>query len=449
MTPKFKKGSPAYPSNYRPISLTCTCCKILESLIANDLLDFLISHKLISSQQHGFLKKHSTCTNLLESLNDWTISLSNHNSVTICYIDFQRAFDVISHNKLLHKLAAYGISANLLFWIKSFLTDRFHCVRINSFLSSYLPVRSGVPQGSVLGPLLFNLFINDITDQFNTNVTTKLFADDVKMYTNLNFPLAVSNFQAHLNLIQDWATTWQLNISYNKCNITELGRHPSSAPYHLNNFTIKHISGGTDLGVHFESNLNFKIHIKEITTRALQRSALVRRCFLSRTTDNLIKAYITYIRPLVEYASVIWSPSHITLINAIEKVQKNFTKRLPGLKNYPYSERLNILKIQSLEHRRLLADLTFCYNIVHGLSAVTFDSMFKFRNNRALRGHSLSLEIPLTKNNLSKFFFSSRVVPPWNSLPDSLVLASNVKIFKYNLKKINLSKFLSFPSVFE
>ena len=113
VTPILKKGNPADPSNYRPIALTCTCCKILESIIANELTNFLIDHKLISKAQHGFLKKHSTVTNLLESVNDWTLSLSNHNPVAIVYIDFQRAFDSVSHVKLVHKLSGYGIHGNL------------------------------------------------------------------------------------------------------------------------------------------------------------------------------------------------------------------------------------------------------------------------------------------------------------------------------------------------
>ena len=151
---------------------------------------------------------------LLESLNDWTISLSNKQTVVVGYIDFQRAFDVISHNKLLHKLSSYGISGNLLRWISSFLTNRFHSVRINSHLSSYLPVLSGVPQGSVLGPILFNLFIMIYQTISLLTSLFKLFADDLKLYTQISSIHSTLNFQKHLDIISDWSKTWQINISY-------------------------------------------------------------------------------------------------------------------------------------------------------------------------------------------------------------------------------------------
>ena len=136
ITPIFKKGAPSDPANYRPIALTCTCSKILETIISNELTHYLFEHKLISSQQHGFLKRHSTSTNLLESINDWSIAISNRHSVNIAYIDYKSAFDCISHSKLLIKLSSYGIYGNLYLWIKSFLSSRTQAVKINSVLSS-------------------------------------------------------------------------------------------------------------------------------------------------------------------------------------------------------------------------------------------------------------------------------------------------------------------------
>ena len=451
ITPKFKKGLPSDPSNYRPISLTCTCCKIMESIITSELLQYLSTHNLISKNQHGFLKKHSTNTNLLESLNDWSISLSNHKSVTIAYIDFQRAFDVISHRKLLHKLSSYGISGNLLFWIQSFLLGRYHSVKLNTSLSSFLPVLSGIPQGSVLGPLLFNLFINDISDGFGPNISFKLFADDLKIYTDITFPSDITTFQFHLDKVQQWSNTWQINISYKKCNILFLGKTTHLIDSHKLNFSdnlITQTDSVTDLGVIVEHNLKFKIHISTIISKAKQRSSLIFRCFLSRTTTNLIKAYITYIRPMVEYASTVWSPSQITLINALESVQKNFTKRLPGFSNLPYNDRLKLSKLQSLEHRRLLADLAFCYSIINGLSSIPFNHFFSPTNNPTSRGHPLRLALPLPKLETTKSFFTYRVIIPWNSLPPSIVLAPTLPIFKSKLRNHDLSKFLCFPTIY-
>ena len=149
ITPKFKKGLHSDPANYKPIALTCCCCKILESIIASTLINYLQEHNLINNQQHGFLKDHSTCTNLLESLNDWTLSISNHESVVVGYIDFARAFDFISHPKLFIKLQGYGIKCNLLFWIQAFLTDRTQSVQIGSSLSLNLVLWSAVSHREV------------------------------------------------------------------------------------------------------------------------------------------------------------------------------------------------------------------------------------------------------------------------------------------------------------
>ena len=160
--------------------------------------------------------KDTTVTNLLESTNDWTLSLSKHNSVIIAYIDFQRAFDSVPHPKLLHKLSSYGIHGNLLFWISSFLSNRLQRVRVGSALSGTCKVTSGVPQGSVIGCLLFNLYINDITDSLDSTTTSKIFADDLKIYTELSSTDSTSNLQNHLNLIHLWSVTWQLQISHSK-----------------------------------------------------------------------------------------------------------------------------------------------------------------------------------------------------------------------------------------
>jgi hypothetical protein len=446
ISPKFKKGAPSDPSNYRPIALTCTCCKILERIISCDILTYLHEHKLITSHQHGFLKKRSTSTNLLESLNDWTVSLSNNKSVSVAYIDYKSAFDVISHNKLLLKLSGYGITGNLWFWIRAFLTGRSQVVRLGSSSSTSCSVTSGVPQGSVLGPLLFNIFINDITDTMNPSVTSKLFADDIKLYSEFSNILP-DTLQNQLDKICSWSSIWQLRISYTKCSSMTIGHHTNTNKFHLDSHPITHTKTAKDLGVTVDSDLKFKSHIKDIVTRANQRCSLIHRCFLSRDPSNLTRAYKVYVRPLLEYASTIWSPSSVAQIIDIESVQRRFTKRVPGCCNLNYADRLTRLNLQSLEHRRLINDLTMCFNIIKGNNCLNNSEFFTLNQNKSLRGHQFKLSVPNTKLNTRRSFFSERIVSPWNSLPSDIVSSPSIKSFKSHLSKFSLIKFLSFPTV--
>ena len=203
----------------------------------------------------------------------------------------------------------------------------------------------------------------------------------------------------------------------------------------------------TDLGVIVDPDLKFNVHISEIVVRAKQRAAIIHRCFLSRKVGNLVLAFKTYVRPLLEYASQIWNPYLNYLIEQIESVQRSFTKRLPGFVNLTYAERLTNLKLQSLEHRRLLSDLAMCFNIVHGYCALRFDDFFTFSTNPVTRGHSLKLTIPLCKSNIRKNFFAVRVIPIWNSLPQQIVSSKSTASFKKRISTYDFSLFLNFPCV--
>ena len=393
------------------------------------------------------MRRHSTTTNLLESINDWTISLSNHNSVTIAYIDFKSAFDCISYPKLLLKLSSYGIKGNLFSWIASFLSNRSQSVKLNSAISEPCLVTSGVPQGSVLGPLLFNLFINDIADFIDPSNTAKLFADDLKLYSSLS-NISSLNLQTQLNIIQQWSNTWQLRISYTKCHILTLGQHQNFQIHHLDNNILSRVDSMNDLGITIDTKLKFNKHINNIVTKANQRKSLILRCFLSRNCHNLVRAFKVYVRPILEYASPTWSPSYITQIILLESVQRDFTKRLIGCSNLTYHERLLLLKMQNLEHRRLTADLIMTYNIINKNNCLNTEDFFTLNPNKNLRGHPFKISIPLSKHNTRSHFLSNRVASVWNSLPSSLVLSPNINSFKSRLRKTDLNKHLIFPSTY-
>ena len=232
----FKKGPAADPSNYRPIAQTSVFCKLMERVISRDMFLYLKAHGLLNANQYGFTARRSTLTNLLDSLYDWTSSLENKFPTDVIYIDFHKAFDTVSHPKLFYKLESSGIVGSLLSLIRDLLSNRLQCTKVGNSYSDYTDVTCGVVQGSVLGPLLFLIYINDIFDILPNTVTSKLYADDLKIYTVLTDPCSRNALHDSIERIQNWASEWQLTISINKCQHLHIGRlsetyHQDFVPY--------------------------------------------------------------------------------------------------------------------------------------------------------------------------------------------------------------------------
>ena len=199
---------------------------------------------------------------------------------------------------------------------------------------------------------------------------------------------------------------------------------------------LEMIDSITDLGVIFDANLNFSKHIQNLCQKARCSSLTILRCFYSRKPELLFRAFATYTRPIVEYCSPVWNPYRLSDIRKIEKIQRKFTKRLCGMKNISYMERLKILKADTLEMRRLKADLILYYKIIHGLVSISASSFFKFREGNSTRGHSLTIYKDSCKNNIEKYTFKNRSVNLWNKLPSNIVNAPNLKSFKCLLEKL-------------
>ena len=447
VTPVYKGGSASSVSNYRPISLTCVASKIMERVMVYDMLIYLRHHNLISKQQHGFLSARSTTSNLLESISDWTLALNDNKSVAVANIDFAKAFDSVCTSKLIYKLQSYGISGALIRWITSFLSDRSQQTRVGNSLSALTKLSSGVVQGSVIGPLLFVLFINDITQLFNDNkCTCKLYADDLKLYTVFNASENCSNLQDKLNAVYHWSHEWQLGISFKKCNLMYIGHTLCKPDLLLNDISLPIVEEVRDLGVIIDSRLTFASHIKQAVVRANVRANLICKCFISRDVFTLIRAFKVYVRPLLEYASCIWSPHHMLKIKQIESVQRKFTKRLPGYSTLSYEERLLRLDINSLEMRRLRQDLLLTYKIIFNLAGGAAYNMFTLTNtlySTCTRGHPYKLYLHNSRIDTRKYFFSERITNPWNSLPATSVDFSSFSSFRFLINSVDLSAHVS------
>ena len=441
VTPLFKKGLPSMRTNYRPVSLTSVICKLMERIIASQLLEYLRSHGVISKQQHGFLARRSTTTNLLETLNDWTIALRDNNKISAVYVDYSKAFDTVTHPKLFQKLIAYGITGNLLNWIICFLTDRKQVTRVGESLSEEVYLKSGVVQGSCLGPLLFLLFINDVTTVLDSNTTCKLYADDVKLYSVVKTSTDAAVFQDNINRLKEWSDSWQLQISTTKCSSMNLARSDSNSfVFSLGDSKLPVAKSVKDLGVTIDNNLKYNCHINNIVAQARRRAGLLFKCFQTRNADVLARAFVVYIRPLLEYASNIWSPTQIGLIEQIESVQRRYTKRIDGLHSMSYSERLVTLNLESLEMRRLRADLITVYKLMFGLLDSN-ETFFVVRGTNKTRGHPFKIILEHCDINIRKHFLTQRIANVWNSLPAFIINFDSFNSFKSSLDKVNLKIF--------
>lgn len=438
--PIHKKGNPHSVENYRPISLCSVICKVMETIVNDTLTHFLTENKLIDKNQYGFMKNKSCASQLLHCKNIWTKNLDDRKPIDIIYIDFCKAFDSVVHSKLLLKLKHLGISKTLLTWITSFLSNRKQKVKIQDTLSDYQSVISGVPQGSVLGPTLFLIYINDLTDNIK-NSQIYLFADDAKIF---NYSENSHLLQTDLDILHKWAQSWQLKINYDKCASLYLGHKNPKHNYTFEDIIIPNTGPSVkDLGIYISQNLSSSIHCLNTASKASRIAALIRKTFVSKNVTLMAKAFTTYVRPILEYSSIVWSPHLIGDINRIENVQRQFTKKILWKnKNFSYSERLQFLNLERLETRRIKFDLLFAYKIIREKS-IPFSDYFELAPTRGTRSQN-DLKLYIRKANLDcrKYEFANRVAEIWNTLPQNIVDSKTSTNFKKLLTNFDLENFL-------
>ena len=436
VVPIFKgKGSKLFVCNYRPISLTCVICKVVETIIRSRILKHCTDNNILNTDQHGFMSNKSTVTNLVEMLNHITAKLDMGSCIDLLCIDFAKAFDSVSHDKLLYKLYAYGIRGNVLNWISGFLKNRTFKVKVNNSFSDIFDVCSSVPQGSVLGPLLFLLYVNDITSAVK-NSYVKLYADDLSVFRVINNTCDAKLLQNDLEYIYQWANLWQLKINFDKCRCMHFGYSSIHNVYNINNVPIAVSVCERILGVYIDSSLSFSEHVFNIVKKARVTCNLIFNAFHFCDNQVLINLFKVYVRPQLEYASVVFSPRFLYLTDLLENVQRNFTKRLTGLNKMHYIDRLNICNLESLEYRRICHDLTFLYKYLHGFVEMQLqDCIVRNVHEHNLRGNVYKLIKFYSRLDIRKQFFANRVINYWNNLEDIVVCARAPTLFKLKLKE--------------
>jgi hypothetical protein len=436
VSPIFKSGSHYDPGNYRPVSLTSNVCKVLESIIRDQLMLFIGSNRMINSSQFGFLPGRSCELQLIEFLDRISVMLDQGDAVDVVYLDFKKAFDTVPHRRLLRKLGSYGVKGNIRRWVEAWLTGRTQSVRVGKATSCVAPVKSGVPQGSVLGPLLFLLYVNDIDESVSSGVFK--FADDTKLlkriYSNpISSAMAVSEMQTDLTeLSQSWSSTWQMSFNVSKFACVHVGRSNPQHEYVVDGYIIPSVDFQKDLGVMITPSMNHSHHCKTVSTDCHRIISWIRRTFVNWNAEIILGLHKALIRPRLEYAVCAWCPFLVRDINLMERVQRRVTRMVPGLENIEYEDRLRHLGLQTLKTRRLRCDLILTFKIVKGIVDFPMDRIFQYARDAGTRGHSLRISAinPVPHRNFRQYSFSERVIRPWNNLSEQVVQAGTVPAFK-------------------
>ena len=429
ITPIYKGGDRGQPLNYRPIALLPSVSKVLEMLVHDSITTHLTSSQFLSVNQHGFRKGHSCFTNLLLATDEWTRAVDTHQPVDVIYFDFSKAFDRVHHQTLLQRLRQLHVVDPLLSWIQSYLQDRTFSVRVNQSFSPTLPSPSGVPQGSILGPLLFLIFINSAPSDISSSV--KIFADDIKIWRTLHDIDDHATLQRDIDTLFRWSEVNLLPLNPLKCAHMPL-RHSPQSTYTLNGVPIPVVSTQKDLGVLMSSSLSSSLHCAAIAKKASRNLGLLRRVFGKFDPNCFHKLFNAYVRPHLEFGTAICPPFLQKDKLMLERVQRRATKCVISLRNLPYEARLNSLSLFPLEYRRLRGDLILTYSIIqrpdHPCKSLLTPNM-----NPNLRGHSLRLAAQQSRLDCRYHSFSLRIVRFWNALPQAIVSASNINTFKLRL----------------
>ena len=454
VTCAFKKGDRHSASNYRPISLTSVPCKLLEHIICKHMLSHLEKFKLLTNLNHGFRSGYSTETQLLTTTEDLFKSYDQGKQTDMAILDFSKAFDTVPHDRLLHKLSSYGIGDPLLSWLRCFLTQRSMRVVVDGIESPSTSVDSGVPQGTVLGPILFLCHINDLPETVKSQV--RLFADDCLLYREIN------NFSDHHTLQEDlaqlelWAHTWGMRFNATKCYIMSLARNPkSSFFYSLDNTILQSVTSNPYLGVQFSQDLSWSHHINGITKKANSTLGFLRRNLRNCPQTSRRTAYLALVRPLLEYGAIIWDPHLKQDITKLERTQRaavrfiarDYRSTTPGF----ITGLLKKHDLPLLQERREHTRLIFFYKVVEGLvPAIPPDSFltkpkpgrlirpklsskdFTINNpvQSYIRNNDRPFVIPKCSTAQYKNSYFPKTIEAWNKLPNSTVHAKSVENFK-------------------
>ena len=427
MSDLYRKGKKTLAENYCPISLTCISCKLFEHVITRHIMTHMETHDILYHLQNGFRSGLSCETQLVEFFHDIAGNCHQGHQTDVLVMDFSKAFDKVGHTRLVNKLSNYGITGKTQNWIQNWLTGRRQRVVIDGDASDQVAVTSGVPQGSVLGPCLFLIYINDLTKELNS--TVRLFADDTIAYITVDSNNDANQLQQDLDCLARWEEKWQMKFHPEKCQVLRVSKKlkPSyTGSYRLNGHLLEVVDHAKYLGLTIQGNLRWDKHVSNVTNKANSTLAVLKRNVGVQSKVIKSSAYTALVRPHLEYCSSVWDPYTKGLSDKIEMVQRRSARWV--FNKYRTCP-------DSTGPTEMLRDLDWpplLYKMSNNLVNCSYNSLlcpYPY-TTKNMPAHAFK---PLDLNPRKLYFsntFFPRTVQEWNLLPPNTAEAPSLEAFK-------------------
>ena len=410
----------------------------MEHIVYHHIMNHLEIHNILSNNQHGFRRHHSCETQLVSTIETIARSLDNGKQIDLLVLDFAKAFDTVAHERLLLKLGNYGVSGALNSWIRVWLTQRTQQVVVEGESSDERQVKSGVPQGTVLGPLMFLLFINDIGDGINSQL--RLFADDSLLFKTINNDNDANQLQKDLDQLISWSKKWQMSFNPTKCNTLRITKkkRPIQQRYSMLGHTLQEVDTASYLGVELSSTLSWDNHVNKITAKANRTLGFVKRNLGKCPSNIKAQAYQALVRPHLEYTSSAWDPytsKHKSQIEMVQRRAARFVTSTYSKEPGTVTKILKDLEWPTLEKRREVSRLTLMYKLLHGQAAIQLPTYIQRLSPRTRLYHPERFRQMTTHKEVYQASFFPRTIVNWNALPVELLEAHTLEAFKGGLSR--------------